>query len=170
MSDVRRLLLIRHAKAEQAGPSDAARELSERGSRDARAGGRWLAERGFVPDHVVVSDAIRAQQTWQAIASTLGATPVVITDPRIYDNTVAALLEVAAAVPAEAETVALVGHNPAMHSTALALNNGDGDRAARSRLGASYPTMGIAVFELDVRWSAISKGTATLIAFESPRR
>jgi phosphohistidine phosphatase len=163
------LLLIRHAKAEQDGATDADRELSSRGKRDARAAGQWLAENGFVPDHVVVSDAVRAQQTWESMATTLGATPSVTVDERIYDNTVSALLEVAADVSADVTSVALVGHNPSMHSTALTLNNGDGDRAARSRLGTSYPTMGIAVFEVDDEWSAVTKGSGTLIAFEAPR-
>jgi phosphohistidine phosphatase len=163
------LLLIRHAKAEQDGLTDAARELSDRGIRDARAAGEWLAGHGFSPEHVVVSDAVRAQQTWEAISSTLGTTPTVATDPRIYDNTVSALLEVAGDVPADVAVAALVGHNPSIHSTALAINNGDGDRAARSRLGASYPTMGIAVFEIDGEWSAIARGSGTLVAFDAPR-
>ena len=169
VSDARRLLLVRHAKAEQDGVTDAARHLSDRGARDARAAGQWLAEHGYVPAHVVVSDAIRAQQTWEGIASALGTTPTVSVDPRIYDNSAPALFEVLADVPAAVPSVALVGHNPSMHSIALAINNGDGDRSARTRLGASYPTMGIAVFDLDVDWSAIGKGAGTLLAFEAPR-
>lgn len=165
----RMLLLIRHAKAEQDGVTDGARELSDRGKSDARAAGRWLAEQGYVPDHVVVSDAIRAQQTWDGIAAKLDATPTIVTDPRIYDNTVAALLEVIADVPADVTSVALVGHNPSMHSTALALNDGDGDRSARNRLGTSYPTMGISVFEIAGDWSAIDKRSGKLVAFEAPR-
>jgi phosphohistidine phosphatase len=163
------LLLIRHAKAEQEGITDAARELSGRGRSDARAAGRWLADNVFAPQHVVVSDAVRAQQTWESIATYLGTTPTVTTDPRIYDNTVSALLEVVADLPADVTSAALVGHNPSMHSTALALNDGEGDRSARSRLGTSYPTMGIAVFEVEDQWSGVDKRSGKLIAFEAPR-
>lgn len=165
----RRLLLIRHAKAEQYGETDAARELSGRGRRDARAAGRWLSAAGFAPDQVFVSDATRAQQTWEAIASGLDAKPNVTTDARIYDNTVPALLTVAASAPVDASTVALVGHNPSMHATALMLDDGNGDGPTRARLGASYPTMGVAVFEIVVEWDELASGCGRLVAFETPR-
>ena len=50
----RRLVLIRHAKAEATGSSDSVRALAARGRRDAPAIGRWLAAQGIafvVADH-----------------------------------------------------------------------------------------------------------------------
>lgn len=165
----RKLLLIRHAKAEPAAAPDAARELSGSGKRDARAAGRWLADQGFVPDHVVVSEAVRAVQTWDGIASTLLGSGDAVADPRVYDNTVDALLSVVADSPAGAATLALVGHNPSMHTLALLLDDGGGASKARTRMAASYPTMGIAVFEVVASWLEVGPGCGRLLAFEAPR-
>src|SRR5689334_8265 len=64
MEQVRRLVLIRHAKAAE-GNVDRERPLAKRGMNEAPEIGRWLAERQLVPDRVVVSPALRARQTWE---------------------------------------------------------------------------------------------------------
>jgi phosphohistidine phosphatase len=165
----RRLLLIRHAKAVQGGPSDAQRELAPRGLRDAAAAGRWLADNDFTPEYVVVSPAVRAAQTWQAVAVTLGADSVVEVDSRIYDNTLESLLCVVHDVVNDHSTIALVGHNPSMHALAAALDDGLGDADAHRKLAESYPTMGIAVFDVDASWADLGVGGATLREFLAPR-
>ena len=60
---------MRHAKAEQHGPTDFDRPLADRGHRDAAAVGVWLAREGFEPDHALVSAALRARETWVAVAA-----------------------------------------------------------------------------------------------------
>ncbi|MGZ4613446.1 MAG: SixA phosphatase family protein, partial [Kineosporiaceae bacterium] len=109
----RRLLLVRHAKAAH-GPVDAERPLTERGRARAAAIGHWLAQSGRVPDRVLVSPARRAVQTWEGAGAALGADPQPVLDPRIYDNTVEALLAAVRETPQEAQTVAVVGHNPSI--------------------------------------------------------
>ena len=47
--DPRLILVMRHAKAEQLGPTDLERELSTRGREDSAATGRWLAEQQITP-------------------------------------------------------------------------------------------------------------------------
>ncbi|HZI98950.1 MAG TPA: histidine phosphatase family protein, partial [Actinomycetales bacterium] len=65
MTDPRRLLLIRHAKAAPDDDGgDHGRGLTARGRRDAAAIGRWLADNDLVPDLVLCSDARRARETW----------------------------------------------------------------------------------------------------------
>lgn len=61
------LLLWRHAEAEDGHP-DAARRLTHRGREQAERTGEWLAAR--LPAHVrvLVSPAVRAQQTAQALS------------------------------------------------------------------------------------------------------
>jgi len=63
----RRLVVLRHAKAEQGG-RDRDRELTRRGHRDATAAGAWLVANDAVPEAVVVSPARRTVQTWEAAA------------------------------------------------------------------------------------------------------
>src|ERR1700754_11193 len=64
---VRSLVVMRHAKAEQSGPSDFERQLSDRGVIDATEAGQWLANRGVEPEQALVSAAVRTLQTWEAV-------------------------------------------------------------------------------------------------------
>src|SRR4051812_25496488 len=64
---VRTLVLMRHAKAVQSGPSDLERQLTDRGVVDATEAGQWLAGRGIEPHQALVSSAVRTQQTWEAV-------------------------------------------------------------------------------------------------------
>jgi phosphohistidine phosphatase len=165
----RTLLLVRHAKAVPDGVTDASRRLAPRGVRDARAAGRWLVEHGFIPDYVVVSPARRTVQTWEIVMSELGAAPTVATDDQIYDNTIESLLAVVHEAPEDADTIAIVGHNPSMQALANALDDGHGDPVARADIAGAYPTSGIAVLEVAVSWVELAPGGATVRAFAAPR-
>jgi phosphohistidine phosphatase len=162
------LLLIRHAKAVGDAATDTERQLAPRGIRDARALGRWLVEHDLVPDYAVVSPARRAVQTWETAASELGDVRTG-GDDRIYENTLDALLAVILDVAEEPATVAVVGHNPSMHALAVALDDGRGDESSRTSIAASFPTSGVAVFDLAVSWAALTPGGATVRAFATPR-
>src|SRR5690606_21935701 len=83
---VRTLVLLRHAKAERPpGVADADRPLSPRGHADAHAAGAWLKPR-FQPDLILCSPSKRTRQTWQAVASVLGAAPRVRYERRLYQG------------------------------------------------------------------------------------
>lgn len=164
----RRLVLIRHAKA-AAGALDHDRPLAARGIVDAVAIGAWLVAAGVAPDYVVVSTALRAQQTWEGAAGVLGSPPVVVADERIYGNTVDDLLASIHDAPADAATVVLVGHNPSMAELAFALDDGGGDPAARTALARSYPTSGVACSDVEAEWAELRPGGGTLTHFATPR-
>ena len=165
----RRLLLIRHAKAESQGEVDLERRLAARGRADAAAIGRWLAEHDLIPDRVVVSPATRARQTWQLTAESVGVTVEPTVDERVYHNTVEDLLEVIAQAPADIRTLAIVGHNPSIEDMAAAIDDGTGDSGARREMTQKYPTSGIAVFAVGPDWAELDSRTATLIRFAAPR-
>jgi len=74
---VKRLALIRHAKAKQ-GDRDIERPLARRGREDARVIGEWLAERA-VPDVVLVSPSERTRETWQCASAVLPSDAVCCT-------------------------------------------------------------------------------------------
>ena len=164
---LRRLLLVRHAEAAHTAV-DADRPLTDRGARQAAAIGGWLKRSRLVPDHVVVSPARRAVQTWERAAARIGPDPSPTVDARIYDNTVEALLVVIREAPQDVQTVAVVGHNPSIGLLASVLDGGTGSPAARRDLEAGFPTGSAAVFTLDVPFSEIEPGTATLIDFATP--
>lgn len=164
----RRLIVIRHSKA-VAGAFDHERPLSDRGFADAAALGRWLAAEGVVPDRVVVSSARRASQTWEGAEAELETRLEVLTDPRVYDNTVDALLAIIQETPDEVATLVLVGHNPSMAELAIGLDDGAGDATARAAVAQSFPTSGVAAFEVEGKWPKLELRGATLSSFVVPR-
>ena len=172
---MRRLMLLRHAKTENDAPSgrDQDRRLDDRGRRDAAEIGGWIARHPPFPDTVLVSSAVRANQTWeiawQAMAD-LVPPPQVELLPELYGADPAQLLEaVHAAAAADPNTLMLVGHNPGMHELALMLT-GSGDAAGRKELGDNLPTSGLAIFEFATDdWSDVAFRRGRLARFISPR-
>jgi phosphohistidine phosphatase len=146
-----RLVLVRHAKAEREGPSDARRHLASRGRADAAAIGRWLASQGIAPDRVVLSPTTRTRETWELTG--VGAPPADL-DERIYDNTVEDLLAVVRDTPPDVHTLLLVGHNPSVGGLA----------ASWAPQLSEFRTSAVAVFELD-DWSSPGR----LITSATPR-
>src|SRR5277367_913957 len=64
---MRRLMLLRHAKTENDAPSgrDQDRRLDDRGRHDAAEIGGWIGKNPPYPSLVLVSNAVRALQTWE---------------------------------------------------------------------------------------------------------
>jgi phosphohistidine phosphatase len=163
----RLLILVRHAQAADA-PVDRDRPLSEHGAERAAAIGSWLQRAGVVPDRVLVSPALRAAQTWERAAASLGADLPPTTDDRIYVNTVDAVLSAIADTSEAVTTLVVVGHNPSVGELAFALDDGNGDPAAREDLHAGFPTGAVAVFGLTAPFAELTAGAATLTDFEVP--
>lgn len=163
-----RLIVIRHAKAGEAA-SDMQRPLGDRGFRDAAGIGQWLQDRGVTVDRVVVSPALRAQQTWREAARRLHDQPEPTVDERVYANEAELLFDIVRETPAGVGTLVLVGHNPSCGALAADLDDGDGDAQARQDLRAGFPTSAVAVFEVAEPWSAVAPRRGTLAAFAAPR-
>lgn len=148
---MRRLILIRHAKSDYPfGVPDHDRPLAERGRRDAPLIGRHLRNQSWAtstsPPRVVVSSALRAQQTWLAAAAQLeGSTWQVpyVTEPRIYEASPSTLRTVIAE-NADADSVVLVGHNPGLVQLVAELGC---PSDMRSRALEKLPTGSVAVLE-----------------------
>jgi phosphohistidine phosphatase len=116
----RRLVLVRHAKAESGEEgADHDRRLTSRGERDAEATAGWVGGQVGSVDHVWVSSARRAQQTWRALERTLPEPGEVVVDRALY---LAGGREVLEHLAAEDRGVSvLVGHNPTMEQVVMAL-------------------------------------------------
>lgn len=170
MQQSRRLVLIRHARAEQSGPTDAERALEERGHGDARAAGLWLASQGFTPAHALVSSARRAQETWADIASGGGWDVSAETSHLLYSAEPETVLDLVREAPADVASVVVVGHNPTIAYLATMVDDGEGDQAASIELtSGGFPTCSLAVFEYDGDWADIDLGSASLVAFHVGR-
>jgi phosphohistidine phosphatase len=159
----KRLILLRHAKSDYPeNVPDHDRPLAKRGRHDAPLVGGWLRESGYIPDVVVCSTAARAVQTWERAASSLGASPPVRYERRVYLASVLALLMLVREFAAEAGTVAVVGHNPGIAELAAGLAGQEGHAALR------FPTAAVAVLDLPSPWASVEPGEATLLAFATP--
>ena len=163
----RRLVLVRHAQAADA-PVDADRPLTGLGARRAAAVGTWLAQSGLPPDHVLVSPARRAAQTWERASRELPEAPTSTVEGRIYDNTVESVLAAVHDVADDVGTLVVVGHNPSIGELAMDLDDGSGDPVARREVRAGFPTGGVAVFTLGTPLHAVAPGTARLDGFTVP--
>ena len=139
---MRRLILLRHAKAEASSRTgeDIDRPLTGRGVGDARLIGYALADAGFAPDVARVSDARRAVQTWQAASEAFPGAAVEF-DRRLFNADANTLL--AAAEEAGDGTVMVVAHNPGMHQLVMTLARGSHDISHAAR---GFPPAAAAVF------------------------
>ena len=166
----RRLVIVRHAEAEQAAATDAERALAASGHDDARAGGAWLAGRSVRPDHALVSAARRAQETWASLAAGAAWEVEPEVSRSLYTAEPETALDLLREVPAEAAAVVVVGHNPTMASLAHLVDDGTGDEAAATDLAVrGFPPCSIAVFEYDGAWVALDATSARLAAFHVGR-
>jgi phosphohistidine phosphatase len=172
---MRRLMLLRHAKTEHEAPSgrDEDRRLDNPGRHDAAEIGGWIGRHPPFPELVLVSAAIRAQQTWEIawdMMKDLAPQPQIELMPELYGADPAELLQIIReASGPDPQCLMLVGHNPGMHELALALA-GSGDPAARNALVQNLPTSGLAIFEFEIDdWSEVAFRRGRLVLFVNPK-
>ncbi|MEM1125546.1 MAG: histidine phosphatase family protein [Bacteroidota bacterium] len=157
------VLLFRHGKSDWEADygNDHERPLAKRGRKAANKMGRWLAQVGPMPDRVLTSTALRAQDTVARAAQAGGWTVPIEPDPALYLAAPAYLIRVMRSMPDEVETLMLVGHEPGWSETVEALMGGGSVR---------FPTAALAHLVCHVdRWEAVTPGCATLHALVIPR-
>jgi phosphohistidine phosphatase len=150
---MKRLLVLRHAKAEaeSASGKDFDRPLAERGWQDATAVGRAMRERGLCPDAIVASPARRVVETLAALAEGYGKLDPDY-DRRIYNASPETLLDVVREADDAVQTILLVGHNPGLPLLLLQLAHTD-NHDLLARIEQGFPTATLAVVELADRWA-----------------
>ena len=157
------LSLVRHAKSSWDTPDlpDFERPLNERGRRDAPQMAQRLREAGLRPDRLLSSPALRAISTARIFADTLGlALDDIQLDSRIYDASVATLLEVVRGCGSGATHLMMFGHNPGFSDLVGLL----------AEPFEEMPTCAVAVLELDARrWSAVSPRCGRLCQYLYPK-
>ena len=163
----RRIAVMRHGKAEQAGRTDFERELAARGDTDSADTGAWLALQGFRPDHALVSAAHRAVATWHSVARGGAWDLEPYLSQVLYGAGPDTTLDLVREIPAEAATVIVIGHNPTIAYVASMLDDGEGDPAVASQMMSGYPTSAVAVFEFEGDWKDLAEAGARLVAFHA---
>ena len=160
---------MRHAKAEESAPTDFERQLTDRGSTDATEAGTWLTRRQLVPDHALVSGAVRTQQTWDALVDGGGWDVDPDVDEGLYDAGPESALDLIRAVPDHVTSLIVVGHNPTIGSLAQLLDDGEGDEDAGNEMATGFPTSAVAVFSFDGDWPELAEASASVVAFHVGR-
>ena len=163
---MRRLLLLRHAKAVPATEPlvDIDRPLAERGERDARRIGERLRRQQLHPTLILTSPAARALRTAQLVAEAIDyARDAIALDRRLYLAEPAATVDIIAAQNDATKTLIVVGHNPGLTELVHQL----------------LPTFEVddlptcAVVGLDyvdaVRWQSIATAAAELCYYDYPK-
>jgi phosphohistidine phosphatase len=161
---MKRLLIVRHAKAEKSAPrgGDFARTLAPRGEADAVEMGRRLARGKTHPDAIVTSPAERALATARLIARELDFPwDEIRTDKSIYLADVGSLLDVVRGLDNGAELALLVGHNPGVSELAQSLVKD---------FAQELPTTAVVAIDLPAdTWAGVKRGSGTLRSFDYPK-
>ncbi len=169
---VRRLVLLRHAKAEpvrEAG-ADAQRPLALKGRRQASGVGMALTAAGLVPELALVSSAVRTRQTWELARAHLdvGDALVEVRD-ELYEASVGDVLDLVRAVDPGVGTVLVLGHEPTMAATAAYLAGPGSDDAALAQVRVGVPTATYSVLEsAEHPWSEWGRHAARLVHVGRP--
>ena len=166
------LILLRHAKAapEAAGGTDHDRPLTDTGRRAASAIGRAMRKAGLAPDVVLVSSALRTQQTLETLeaAGVWNEWPNIDSPPVLYMATPNQIRDVLRDLPETVRSALVIGHNPGLHELAFALTGQADPRHDQARLTTGFPTAAMAEFLVATPWRSLSAQAATLQHFLHP--
>ncbi len=160
---LRELMLLRHAKSDwkELDLLDIERPLSSRGKKNATKMGKWISQNNLMPDLIISSPALRAQQTLKRICNECSANAVIVDELYLADTD--QLLKILADTPV-AERVMIIGHNPGLESLLHLLLNQNEDEEVQL-----FPTCALAHLILPGDWSHIEPGSGRLQRFISPK-
>ncbi|RWC50039.1 MAG: histidine phosphatase family protein [Mesorhizobium sp.] len=160
---MKQLLLLRHAKSSWDDPdlNDFDRPLAERGVKTARLMGRELAARGWLPDLVLVSAALRTRDTWRLVAAELSTHPRIAFTEALYGASAKDILNQVHQADPSCGSLLVVGHNPGLEDLAKQLAGSGSEPKARKRLDEKFPTSALARFVFEGDWPGLSVARLT---------
>ncbi|HTM43589.1 MAG TPA: histidine phosphatase family protein [Polyangiaceae bacterium] len=107
------LILMRHAQAAP-GDVDFQRPLTAWGRQQCADVSLRLKDAGLMPDHVLCSSAVRAQDSARIVAEHLGCRSKVRAERALYEASAGNYLSALQQVPRAAQIVLFVAHNPSI--------------------------------------------------------
>lgn len=157
---MKKLLLIRHAKAEkETVGKDIDRPLKYIGMQDAAFMADRIKTEKIVPQLIITSPALRTKTTAEIFADHFKL-PAPTPNKAIYEASRQTWLKIINQLPAEYDFIAIVGHNPGVNQILYYLT-GDAREVHTS-------TVALIDFDTD-DWAAISGDTGKLIYYSSPK-
>ena len=161
----KRLTLIRHANAEQdADVRDFERPLSKKGLGEAQEVARRFQERGFKPDLILLSAAVRTRETAEAFAKELGVPARLMqADDSLYLADGEHILTIVRAIGPRVAHLMVIGHNPGISAAAISL--------APEAVTADLPTCGALTMTLNcATWNLIDRRSVRDAERDAPRK
>jgi phosphohistidine phosphatase len=170
---VKRLLLLRHAKAEGQAADDHKRALIDRGRKDAVRIGRFLRDEIYIPDLILSSDSKRTRETLDHLLPELGAKVPVQYQHELYLAEPEIILSLIRRAPDKSGVLMVVGHNPGLEQCALALASVPLEKKLRKRydtMDEKFPTCAVAIMDFEIEnWPDVTPGGGELDAFVRPK-
>ncbi|WP_406860088.1 histidine phosphatase family protein [Streptomyces sp. HUAS MG47] len=164
----RKIVLLRHAKADWGQEADHERPLADRGRQDAPIAGRRLADHGITFDLALCSTALRTRETWKLAVAELPHRPKTVYEERLYEASLGELIALLNETSDEVRTLVLIGHNPGMHALADALSGeAEGDLLPRMNR-SGFPTAAFATVEFTGSWKSVEHGVGRLVDYWTP--
>jgi phosphohistidine phosphatase len=172
---VKRLLLLRHAKAVPGGAKidDHGRALAQRGRTDAPKIGRYIRKRDLVPNLILCSTSKRTSETAELAFADFPEQPVMEFLDALYlaePETIVSLLRQRAR---DAGSVCVVGHNPGLEASATLLARDPIARKEKDAFDAieeKFPTGALAILDFEIRrWRELEPRSGALVEFVRPR-
>jgi len=157
---MKKLLLIRHAKATQeTGFKDFERPLVDRGLNDAALMAARLKERGDAPQMLISSPALRTLATANVFSEHLDL-PQAQTNANIYEASQQALIQIVCGLPNEFDNIGMVGHNPGISQLLYYLTDEPYD----------VPTCAVMLINFEVEsWEEITYKSGRLVYYDYPK-
>ncbi len=147
-SGAKRLIIMRHAEADW-GLNDFDRPLTKRGHEQAAAAGAWLASRGYIPEQIMSSSALRTRQTTTWVSDGLGAkAPTAHLDEGLYEVSASRIIARINSVSENVHSLMVVSHLPGVQDAVQRLMGPDSDPNASMDVYYGFPPSSIAVFEV----------------------
>lgn len=164
---MKRLLLLRHAQALNDAPSDKQRALSPKGIDDASALGCLMEKKGFIPDFVLCSPALRTRQTLEALESSIGERPA--SHPEIlYNGAAGDYLTQIQGASDDHSNIMVIAHNPSIYELVIRLSDPTHD-AMMQKLSAGYQPATLSVLDCPCdSWADIQFGANALSYITEP--
>lgn len=156
---MKKLLLIRHAKAGSYNSNDFERTLTDKGVHDAILLADRLKKAELIPDYILTSAATRTKTTADIVAKT-SSIHHIKDHKAIYEADTHTLLKVINNLPDDYSFVALVGHNPGISQILYELTG-----EVRDMAPASAALIGFDFNE----WEMVHTDTGKLAWFDSPK-
>jgi len=152
---MRRLWLMRHAKAGWGSDDDAERSLTGAGVRGAADAARYLASQVEGPLTVLCSSALRTRQTLEPIRAAMTNRVHSQVLESLYLASESELEETIRTQTDQVQQLLVLAHNPGIGELASQLA---GNQHGPTSLGDLFPPAGMACFALDAPWTRFNQG------------